>query len=375
MTTPPAKTPPDSTGNVPGATTETPYTTAAYDYKLPPELIAQEPPRERGKSRLLSLDRAKGSMLDGTIGDLSRLLRPGDVLVLNDTKVVKARLEGVRADTAGRVEMLFHKFGDGTAEALTKTRGFAPPGTKVVHRPDDGPPFSFTFGEKDAEGVRPIETGMTRAELFALLDARGRTPLPPYIRRERGADPHDADDALRYQTVFARTPGAAAAPTAGLHLTPELLAALEQAGVKTAHVTLHVGLGTFKPVSAVDLREHVMHEEHYELSPAAAETINAARAAGGRVVAVGTTSVRTLETCATPEGLLVPGSGATKIFLYPPYRFRAVDALLTNFHVPQSTLLMLVSALLGRERTLEAYRYAVACRYRFLSYGDAMFIA
>jgi S-adenosylmethionine:tRNA ribosyltransferase-isomerase len=369
---------PPPVGRPEGAPTENVepiYSTKAYDYRLPPELIAQEPPRERGKSRLLCVDRESGVTTDGRIDDVLRLLRAGDVLVLNDTKVVKARLEGVRADTGGRVEMLFHRFDDGIAEALTKTRAFAPAGTRVVSPPDGGPAFAFEFGEKDASGVRPIRTGLARAELLALLEARGRTPLPPYIRREKGADAHDADDEVRYQTVFARTPGAAAAPTAGLHLTQELLAALAERGVRRAYATLHVGLGTFKPVEVEDLRAHAMHEETYELSAGAVDEISAARAAGGRVVAIGTTAVRILETCAAPDGALRPGAGTTKIFLHPPYRFRAVDALLTNFHVPQSTLLMLVSAFLGREKTLAAYRHAVAARYRFLSYGDAMFIA
>jgi S-adenosylmethionine:tRNA ribosyltransferase-isomerase len=356
-------------------TPEEAFRTKAYDYELPPDLIAQTPPKERGKSRMLIVSRATGEAADGSVGDLVRLLKPGDLLVLNDTKVVKARLEGERDDTGGKAEMLFTAFGDGTARALTKTRAFAPPGT-VVKSPDDGGPrFEFVFGEKDAEGVREIRTRLSPTELFALLEARGRTPLPPYIRRARGADARDANDAERYQTVFAAAPGAVAAPTAGLHLTTALLDELAAQGVRRTHVTLHVGLGTFKPVATDDLRAHPMHEETYQLSPAAAEAIAATRAAGGRIVAVGTTAVRTLETCADDEGRVRPGAGTTRIFIHPPYRFRVVDALLTNFHVPQSTLLMLVSAFLGREATLAAYKRAVKHHYRFLSYGDAMFIA
>ncbi|HYC78685.1 MAG TPA: tRNA preQ1(34) S-adenosylmethionine ribosyltransferase-isomerase QueA [Planctomycetota bacterium] len=349
------------------------FDVSRYDYDLPDELVAQEAPAERGRSRMLTVDRASGVCTDGRIDDLPRRLRPGDVLVLNDTRVVKARLEATRADTGGRVELFFLRAEDGAAEALVKTRAFAPEGVRVRVE-DAGGPVEMTLGARRDDGVRPVATGLAASELEALLERRGRTPLPPYIRRARGADARDAVDAERYQTVFAATPGAVAAPTAGLHLTRALLERVAAEGVAIARVTLHVGLGTFKPVEVSDLRRHAMHSERYVVDAAAADAVNAARARGGRAVAVGTTAVRALESCADASGVVLAGAGETRLFIHEPYAFRAVDALLTNFHVPRSTLLMLVAAFLGRERTLAAYRVAIGLRYRMLSYGDAMFV-
>lgn len=354
---------------------ENPDSPSRYDYVLPEELIAQEPPPTRGASRLLVVDRRLGTTSDARIGDFPALLRGGDVLVLNDTKVLNARMEARRTDTGGRIEIFFLDVGDGEAEALVQARGRLPEGVEAVVS-DGDLARTFRLGPPGADGgVRKVATGLTADDLRALLARRGRTPLPPYIRRSKGVDPRDAADAERYQTVFAASPGAVAAPTAGLHLTADHLAEIAARGVRVATVTLHVGLGTFRPVVAEDLDRHVMHAERYVVAPEAADAINAARAGGGRIVAVGTTAVRTLETAATPDGRVVPGAGSTAIFLRPPYVFRATDALLTNFHVPKSTLLMLVAAFLGRERTLAAYAAATERRYRFLSYGDAMFVA
>jgi S-adenosylmethionine:tRNA ribosyltransferase-isomerase len=350
---------------------------ADYDYELPEGLIAQRPTRNRGESRMLCVDRTAGTIQDGLVEDLKRRLRPGDLLVLNDAKVLPARLFGVREDTGGKAEMLFVRIEDGRAFALTKTRAFAPEGTVVVGSnaaAADAAPFRMVFGAKDAEGVREIKTDLPAADLIALLEREGRVPLPPYIRRDREKDPRDAEDAERYQTVYARAPGAAAAPTAGLHFTRPLFDALSEAGVRSTTVTLRVGLGTFKPVAADRLRDHVMHEEAFELTEATVEAVRETRAVGGRVVAVGTTAVRTLEACAADDRLVSAATGSTRLFIRPPYAFRVVDAMVTNFHVPRSTLLMLVSAFAGRDLVRRAYRTAIALKYRFLSYDDAMFL-
>jgi len=348
---------------------------AFFDYQLLPELIAQQPAERRDLARLLVLNRAAGSLSHRTIADLPDLLRPGDLLILNDTRVVPARLVGRRQRTGGKWEGLFlHAHADGTWELLSQTRGTLTPGEIIaVESPGAAAPglgLTLELLEKTPERhwrVRP--SAQPAVPAWPLLQAYGQVPLPPYIRKGRasGADPE------RYQTVYAQTPGAVAAPTAGLHFTPELLGRLAAQGISTAAVTLHVGLGTFQPVQAADYRHHVMHREWGELPAATVAAIGACRSVGGRVVAIGTTSVRVLETVAA-AGPLRPWSGETDLFIYPPYPFRAVDVLLTNFHLPRSTLLLLVSAFAGVDLLRTAYTTAMAERYRFYSYGDAMLI-
>lgn len=333
-----------------------------FHYDLPPELIAQWPLAERRASRLLVLDGATGALADRRFGDIIEYLGPGDVLVFNDTKVIPARLFG-RKQSGGRVEVLVERLLD-EHRALAHVRaGKAPkPGTRLVLE-----------GEVDAE-----VTGR-RDDLFELhfldgrpaleiLEAVGHIPLPPYIER-----PDGADDRQRYQTVYARRPGAVAAPTAGLHFDEGMMQQLRAKGIDTVFVTLHVGAGTFRPVRVDDLNEHRMHAEYVEVSEAAVAAINKARTGGGRVVAVGTTSVRSLETAAR-TGELQAFSGETRLFITPGYQFKVIDLLITNFHLPESTLLMLVSALGGYEQVMAAYRHAVERKYRFFSYGDAMLV-
>jgi S-adenosylmethionine:tRNA ribosyltransferase-isomerase len=349
-----------------------------FDFLLPEELIAQEPPEERGGSRMLLLDRATGAWKDDVFAHFPEQLRAGDVLVLNDSRVIPARLFGTRSrrpdekePAAGRIEVLLTEQID-TWEwsALVK------PGRKL--RVGDGIEFA---GPDDtnlhAEIVNAGERGERVLRFTPVtdferrLDAVGHTPLPPYIHR--GDRPLDRE---RYQTVYARQRGSAAAPTAGLHFTPEILARIRAAGVEVCTITLHVGLGTFQPVQATETTAIRLHSERYELSAECADTIHAARREGGRIVAAGTTTVRALEHCAAAsDGALHPHAGSTNIFISPGFRFRVVDALLTNFHLPQSTLLMLVSAFAGRDNTLAAYRHAVEARYGFFSYGDCMFIS
>jgi len=348
------------------------YETDSYDYELPPELIAQEPLPKRDQGRLLVVDRARQCFRDLKVTDLAELLAPGDLLVFNDTRVIKARLEASRPDTGGRVEVLFVEVGDGAATALLRARGQLAPGVKLVAGGDS--PIELVLGEPLGEGAWRLVTGRPAAEVLGVLDRLGRVPLPPYIKRARGADARDRTDEERYQTVLASRPGAVAAPTAGLHFSPELLARLEAGGVRRACVTLHVGPGTFRPVTAADLRDHVMHSERFEVSEECAAAARRARADGRRVVAVGTTSVRALESAAGAQGEVAAASGPTRLFLHPPSELRAVDALVTNFHAPRSTLLMLVAAFAGRELILKAYAHAIAARYRMLSYGDAMVI-
>jgi S-adenosylmethionine:tRNA ribosyltransferase-isomerase len=350
-----------------------------FDFTLPEELIAQEPPEERGGSRMLLLDRATGAWRDDVFAHFPQQLRAGDVLVLNDSRVIPARLYGSRMrrpheDEAatGRIEVLLtEQIDTWVSNALVK------PGRKL--RVGDGIEFA---GENDtalhAEVVSAGEHGERTlrftpvADFDRRLDALGHMPLPPYIHRD-----DRALDRERYQTVYAKPRGSAAAPTAGLHFTPEVLVLIRAAGVKVCTITLHVGLGTFQPVRVTETAQINLHSERYELSAECAEEINAARHDGRRVVAAGTTTVRTLEHCAAVSagGRLQPHSGSTSIFISPGFRFRAVDALLTNFHLPQSTLLMLVSAFAGRDHTLAAYYHAVEKRYRFFSYGDCMFIS
>lgn len=338
--------------------------TSDFYYELPQELIAQTPPADRSASRLLLYDRNTRSITDGVFSDVASHLHPGDVLVRNTTRVIPARLIGVREDTGGHMEFLLLRCAEGDRwECLAKPARRARPGQE--YRVGDGLRVRV-LGDTGAEGGKLVEL-LYDGILEEVLDRVGQTPLPPYIT-ERLEDPE------RYQTVYARERGSAAAPTAGLHFTQALLDRLRAQGVRIVDVLLHVGLGTFRPVSAERVEDHHMHAEYCEVTAEAARAINEARAAGGRVVAVGTTSVRTLESAATPDGLVQPFAGQTSIFITPGYAFRAVDALITNFHLPESTLLMLVSAFAGREEMLRVYRHAVQQRYRFFSFGDAMLI-
>jgi len=337
--------------------------TSDFDFDLPPELIAQFPAAERGGSRLLHLDGGSGGHVDRLFADLPQCLRAGDLLVFNDTRVIKARLFGVKADSGGRVEVMIERVLDGHAALAQIRASHAPrPGGRL--RLEDA--IDVSVEEKQGSLYRLRFAGPD--SLLDLLDRHGRLPLPPYI--ERGAGSADDD---RYQTVYARNPGAVAAPTAGLHFDAAMLARLAQMGVNSVHLTLHVGAGTFQPVRVENVAEHRMHSEWYDVPAAVVEAVAAARAAGGRVTAVGTTSLRALEAAAR-SGELVAGQGETDIFITPGYRFRVVDRLLTNFHLPRSTLLMLVSAFAGVEPIRAAYRHAVAERYRFFSYGDAMLL-
>jgi S-adenosylmethionine:tRNA ribosyltransferase-isomerase len=328
---------------------------------LPPELVAQEPLPQRSASRMLHLP-AHGPRADLYVADLPSLLRPGDLLVFNDTRVIPARLFGQK-DTGGRVEILVERLLPGNrARAQLGASKPPKPGARIAI---DAGGSAVVLAREGGFYDLQFEVG---AALESWLLEAGRLPLPPYIRREPGRD-----DAERYQTVFAREAGAVAAPTAGLHFDDALLDALRARGVDFGHVTLHVGAGTFQPVRSDDLRQHAMHSEWINVGPALVAQVRRVREAGGRVVAVGTTVVRALES-ASAGGELRPHSGETSIFIFPGYRIRSVDALLTNFHLPESTLLMLVSAFAGRERILAAYTHAVRERYRFFSYGDAMLL-
>jgi S-adenosylmethionine:tRNA ribosyltransferase-isomerase len=331
-----------------------------FNYELPPELIAQHPSAQRGGSRLLHLD-AGGGLHDRRFADIAALLRPGDLLVFNDTRVIKARLTGHKA-SGGKVEVLVERITE-PRRALAHVRASKSPGPGTVLR---------LAGAFDAvvEG-RAGELFDLRfpGDVLALLDAHGATPLPPYITHAA-----DAQDETRYQTVYAREPGAVAAPTAGLHFDQTMLDRLESLGVARAFVTLHVGAGTFQPVRVEKIADHVMHAEWYTVPAATAQAIGRVRAGGGRVIAVGTTSARALESAAAQHMPLSASQGDTRLFITPGYRFQVLDALITNFHLPQSTLLMMVSALAGMEPIRRAYAHAVAQRYRFFSYGDAMFI-
>ncbi len=337
-----------------------------FDYDLPPELIAQEPAERRDGSRMMIVARAEHSFRDGRFPEIVELLRPRDCLVLNDTKVIPARLIGRRLPSGGKAELLLlRRLGEWEWEVLAKPGKKLGPGTQI----------EFGAGRLVASLTTRGEAGIRRARFRcegtweATLTELGAMPLPPYIKRpEPRSEDHD-----RYQTVYARREGAVAAPTAGLHFTPDILQQLGSKGVRTATVTLHVGWGTFQPVVARRVEDHVMHEEYFEVSPEAAAVINKTRPSGGRIVAVGTTSVRTLES-ASEGGDVRPSLGWTRCFIYPGYPFRTVDAMLTNFHLPRSSLLLLVSAFAGREFVLSAYRAAIERRYRFYSYGDCMFI-
>ena len=342
-----------------------PMKLADYDFDLPEELIAQYPVPERDQSRLLVIDRSDGSLAHRQFRDILDYLSPPDVLVLNRTQVMPARLVGRKADTGGRVELLLIRpLAAGAWLALGRPGRGLKPGIELEF--GDGA-LQAHVDERVAGGRFKVR--FDAADIMAQLEQVGEIPLPPYIQRSVGAE-----DRARYQTVYAEQPGAVAAPTAGLHFTPELLAALEAKGVAVAKVLLHVGPGTFAPVRAADPREHRLEAEYCEIDEGVAAELAQRRAAGGRIVAVGTTVVRTLESAVAAAGELRPFAGFVETFIYPPYAFGAVDALVTNFHLPRSSLLMLVAAFVGRERLFAAYREAVARQYRFYSYGDAMII-
>ncbi len=348
-----------------------------FYYELPEELIAQDPLQKRSESRLMVLDRKKETIEHKHFYDVVDYLNPGDCLVINDTKVIPARLLGVKEDTGAAIEVLLLKrISDTEWETLVKPGKKCRVGARIVFGSDTNTPDEETGlikGKLVGEVVDIVEEGnrIVRFEYDGIfeeiLDELGQMPLPPYIT-------HKLEDKDRYQTVYAKHEGSAAAPTAGLHFTNELLSEIENKGIKIAHVTLHVGLGTFRPVKEENILDHHMHSEFYMMEASAADTINTTRKNGGRIIAVGTTSTRTLETIADENGFVKAGSGWTDIFIYPGYRFKAIDGLITNFHLPESTLLMLVSALYSREKILEAYDVAVKERYRFFSFGDAMLI-
>ena len=335
-----------------------------FSFELPQELIAQDPLKDRSSSRLLVLDKETGEMSHHVFRDIIDYLNPGDCLVINDTKVIPARLIGSKVGTDAKIEILLLKRkSDQVWETLVKPGKKAKPGAKI----------SFGEGLLVGEVIDVVEEG-NRLVKFSyegifeeILDQLGQMPLPPYIT-------HQLEDKNRYQTVYAKNSGSAAAPTAGLHFTPELLEQIKEKGVDVASVTLHVGLGTFRPVKAENILDHHMHSEFYRIEEEEAAKINRAKEKGGRIICVGTTSCRTVESAADENGRVKAGSGWTDIFIYPGYRFKILDCLITNFHLPESTLLMLVSALAGREHILAAYEEAVKEKYRFFSFGDAMFI-
>lgn len=340
-------------------------TTEDFDFDLPEELIAQTPLKDRDQSRLLVLDPDTGQTWDKHFYDIIDELNPGDALVMNNTRVLPARIYGVKPETGGHLEVLLLNNTEGdTWETLVKPARRAKVGTKI----------SFGDGKLTAEIVEELEHGGRMIEFhydgvfLEILEELGEMPLPPYIKEH-------LDDQERYQTVYAKENGSAAAPTAGLHFTPELMEKIKAKGVHIVYLTLHVGLGTFRPVSVSNLEEHEMHSEFYRLTQEAADELNAVRAAGGKIVAVGTTSIRTLETIGSKfNGEIKADSGWTDIFIYPGYEWKVVDAFSTNFHLPKSTLVMLVSAFAGRENVLNAYQHAVEEKYRFFSFGDAMFV-
>ena len=338
--------------------------TSDFNYYLPEELIAQDPLEDRSSSRLMCLDRVTGEMEHKHFHEIKESLKPGDCLVINDTKVIPARLYGTKKDTGAVIEILLLKRKDKDVwETLVKPGKKCKPGAVIV----------FGDGQLTGEIIDIVEEGnrlirFTYEGIFEeILDSLGEMPLPPYIT-------HKLQDKNRYQTVYAKHEGSAAAPTAGLHFTKELLKEIEEMGVKIAHVTLHVGLGTFRPVKVDDVLDHHMHSEFYIVDEENAKLVNDTKKAGGRVIAVGTTSCRTLESATDENGILKATSGWTDIFIYPGYKFKMIDGLITNFHLPESTLIMLVSAFAGKEHVMAAYEKAVEERYRFFSFGDAMVI-
>ena len=335
-----------------------------FNYDLPEELIAQDPLEDRSSSRLMVLHKDTGRIEHKIFRDIIDYLNPGDCLVINDTKVIPARLMGIKEDTGAAIEVLLLKRNvDDVWECLVKPGKKARTGARII----------FGEGLLVGEIVDVIEDGNRMIKFHyegifeEILDKLGQMPLPPYIT-------HKLQDKNRYQTVYAKNEGSAAAPTAGLHFTKELLEKIKEKGVNVVSITLHVGLGTFRPVKVDKIEEHHMHTETFNISKEAADTINRTRAAGGRVIAVGTTSCRTLESAAADDGTIPARSGDTDIFIYPGYKFKAIDCLITNFHLPESTLIMLVSALAGKDNIMNAYETAVKERYRFFSFGDAMFI-
>ena len=337
--------------------------TEDFDYDLPKELIAQTPLIDRNASRMMVLDKKTGDYADKCFTDLIDYLNEGDTLVLNDTKVIPARLIGHKPDTGAVIEVLMLKdLGDDTWECLTKPAKRIKEET-IVKFSDELSCKCVSVGEDGIRHYKFIYDGI----FLEILDRLGEMPLPPYITEK-------LNDKDRYQTVYAKNPGSAAAPTAGLHFTKEYLEKVKKKGVNVAYVTLHVGLGTFRPVSVSDVTKHDMHSEYYILSKDVADLLNNTRKNGKRIVAVGTTSTRVLETVADSNGMFKAQSGNTKIFIYPGYEFHGIDALLTNFHLPKSTLIMLISALAGKENVLNAYKHAVKEKYRFFSFGDCMFI-
>ncbi len=341
--------------------------TDLFNYDLPPELIAQHPPKRRELARMMVLHRESGKIEHKSITAIPDYLHAPDVLVLNNTKVIPARIFGHKASSGGKVELLLlEEASPGEWKVLMKTSRRPKIGDELVLCSGKARATMLYDGEQ-GEAVLKVES---ERPLMEILDEEGVPPLPPYIARKEQTREQIAVDKERYQTVYASAPGAAAAPTAGLHFTPELLGILGDKGIKKAELTLHVGLGTFRPVSAELITEHEMHHERYAISPTAAETINTAKQAGGRVVAVGSTSVRTLESVDP----IHEAEGSTNIFIYPPYDFKNVDVILTNFHLPKSTLLMMMSAFAGRELMMKAYETAVREKYRFFSYGDCMLI-
>ena len=338
--------------------------TSDFYYDLPKELIAQTPTAVRSASRLLTYRRDTKTIEDGVFTDLLKHLRPTDVLVRNNTRVIPARIIGVREETGGSMEFLLLRRIEGDDwECLCKPAKRAKPG--LIYRVNNELSVEV-LGDLALEGGKRVRL-LYQGIFEEVLDRAGQMPLPPYITER-------LTDKERYQTVYAETLGSAAAPTAGLHFTPELLNQISDMGIPIVDVLLHVGLGTFRPVSVENVEDHHMHSEHYEVTEQAAETINRVRRNGGRIVCVGTTTTRTLESVTDESGVVHPGIGETNIFITPGYRFKAVDALITNFHLPESTLLMLVSALCSREEMLAVYRHAVEARYRFFSFGDAMLI-
>jgi S-adenosylmethionine:tRNA ribosyltransferase-isomerase len=338
-----------------------------YNYPLPEHLIAKYPPEHRGDSRLLVVHRKEQRWEDRMFGDITEYLANGDCLVLNQTKVIPARLFGTRMRTGARIEVFLHQRMPGDSERWKVLMAPAKKAPIGEHIDFDG--LACEVMEDLGEGEKIVRFDRNRIEFLLAIERIGQIPLPPYLHRA----PEESDKE-RYQTVFAEVPGAVAAPTAGLHFTPELMHTIEQRGVKTVRVTLHTGLGTFRPVETEDITQHHMHEEYYELNEANAQLINSTRAAKGRIFAVGTTTVRTLETLGNPDGTVRAGSGMSGIFIYPPYKFKVPDAIITNFHMPESTLLMMISAFAGREFLLQCYAHAMEDGYRFFSYGDAMLI-
>lgn len=344
-----------------------------FDYELPERLIAQKPADRRENSRLMVLNRSDGTIQHRHFYNILEYLNAGDCLVMNNSKVLPARLFGVKEQTGVKVEFLLSRRQEGDIwESMVRPGRRLHPGDVVVF--SEKPRLSAQILSYGQGGTRMIRfdydrDGANPARFMELLEQIGKIPLPPYIERES-----DEEDKTRYQTVYCKEEGSVAAPTAGLHFTEEILNQAQEKGVKLAYVTLHVGIGTFRPVKCEQVEDHKMHFEEYFIEEETAQIINQTKASGGRIISVGTTSTRTLESAATQDGILLPGHGNTGIFIYPGYRFKIIDSLITNFHLPKSTLMMLVSALYDREKILEAYREAVRLEYRFFSYGDAMLI-